>query len=385
MTTIRAAEPSTFDRVLDAAFDEALLEVIERAEHGGPSGLFPRELIENLGSAGVFAGIWPVGAHADMASVVRLSERLGGLGSASAAAGVSAHNTALAILRRFGRSDYLRELADRATRGDAVVGLGATEAGGGSDFAMLATTAEPTAAGFRVRGSKKFVSLSTVADAIVVVARAAGSHRDGGVTLFALRSDQIHVGRPYAKLGNGYLDTAPVEFDVEVPEEAMIARPGTGLAAASAGLVVERMSVAGLVVGACDLAIGVAVAQMMRRSQFGQTLFEHQALRLRFADLQARVDTVRYALKGLTVAGPVPFRAAAGMKVTAARLGEEVMSECLHIFGGEGYLTGPAPIEKWWRDMKLARVAAGGDEVLWETVASGMRPDLEAHERWVRS
>jgi alkylation response protein AidB-like acyl-CoA dehydrogenase len=67
------------------------------------------------------------------------------------------------------------------------------------------------------------------------------------------------------------------------------------------------------------------------------------------------------------------------MKVTAARLGEEVLSECMHIFGGSGYLADETPIGRWWRDMKLARVGGGTDEVLWELVAAGMKPDQDGY------
>jgi alkylation response protein AidB-like acyl-CoA dehydrogenase len=81
---------------------------------------------------------------------------------------------------------------------------------------------------------------------------------------------------------------------------------------------------------------------MVDRRQFGSTLFEHQALRLR---------------------------------VTAARLGEE----CMHIFGGAGYLVDETPIGRWWRDMKLARIGGGTDEVLWELVTAAMKPDYDGY------
>ncbi|GAB4918917.1 hypothetical protein MAHJHV28_29800 [Mycobacterium avium subsp. hominissuis] len=113
----------------------------------------------------------------------------------------------------------------------------------------------------------------------------------------------------------------------------------------------------------------------MTRRQFGRTLFEHQALRLRMADLQARVDLLQHGLNGIAAQGRLDLRAAAGVKVTAARLGEEVMSECMHIFGGAGYLVEETPLGRWWRDMKLARVGGGTDEVLWELVAAGMAAD----------
>ena len=54
------------------------------------------------------------------------------------------------------------------------------------------------------------------------------------------------------------------------------------------------------------------------------------------ADLQARVDLLRHGLNGIAAQGKLDLRAAAAVKVTAARLGEEVVSECMHIFGGVG-------------------------------------------------
>ena len=77
----------------------------------------------------------------------------------------------------------------------------------------------------------------------------------------------------------------------------------------------------------CQRVIGITLARMMKRRQFGQTLFEHQALRMRMADLQARVDLLRYGLAGIAAQGRLDMRAAAAVKVTAARLGEEVLSE----------------------------------------------------------
>ncbi len=96
------------------------------------------------------------------------------------------------------------------------------------------------------------------------------------------------------------------------------------------------MSIAGQVASACQRALGITHARMMTRRQFGATLFEHQALRLRMADLQARVGLLRHGLNGIAAQGRVDLRAAAAVKVTAARLGEEVLSECMHIFGGAG-------------------------------------------------
>ncbi len=79
--------------------------------------------------------------------------------------------------------------------------------------------------------------------------------------------------------------------------------------------------------------IAITLAHMMVRRQFGHTLFKHQALRMRIADLAARVDLLRHGLQGIAATGRLDLRSAAAVKVTAARLGEEVVGECMHIFG----------------------------------------------------
>jgi len=206
--------------------------------------------------------------------------------------------------------------------------------------------------------------------------------RHGNVALILVPTAQVDIQPPYRKVSAGPLDTAAVEIDTVVPAHHMIARAGTGLAAVSWGLAHERLSIAGQVAASCNQVLGITVARMHERSQFGNTLFEHQALRLRVADLQSRVDMLRHALTGIAADGKLDLRTAAAMKVSAARLGEEVVGECMHIFGGSAFLADETPLGRWWRDMKLARVGGGTDEVLWELVAAAMKPDVEGYRRF---
>nr|WP_245650355.1 acyl-CoA dehydrogenase family protein [Millisia brevis] len=371
----------SYRALLDATFDDSVRRwtcEAERAEH------FPRELLEYLGQAGVFSHKWSRGGPTggvDLPKLVELAYHLGALGSAGISVGVSLHDSAIAILRRFGRSDHLRDVAERAIRGEAVLCLAASESSGGSDLQIVGTRLEPEGDGYRVRGRKKFVSLSPIADYILVVCRRHedAEHTDhGNVALVLVPTTDVRIEQPYRKLGAAPLDTAAVSFDVHVPADALIARPGTGLAAVSWGLAHERLSIAGQAVASSEYVLGVTLARMKQRTQFGSTLYEHQALRLRIADLAARVEMMRHALEGIA-ARPMNLRTAAAAKVSAARLGEEVVGECVHIFGGAGYLVDETPLGRWWRDMKLARVGGGTDEVLWELVAAALRPDVAGY------
>ncbi|MCZ0911296.1 acyl-CoA dehydrogenase family protein [Gordonia amicalis] len=370
----------TFEELLDDAFDEKVTAWTAQAER---DHRFPRPLLEHLGEAGVFTRKWEDRRLTDLHDHFALGRRLGSLGSAAIGVGVSLHDSAIAILRRFGRNDFLKDLAHRAMTTDAVLCIGASEEQGGSDLQNSETRIFAEGGGYRVVGAKKFVSLSPLADYMFVVCRGTEDNSDtgGNVALAAVPIDKVRVGVPYEKLGAGPLDTAPVTIDTWIPEEALIARPGTGLAIISWGLAHERFSVAAQIAAACEVMLGVTLARMMERTQFGKKLYDHQALRLRLADLQARVDVLRYSLDGVAAGGRINLRTAAALKATAANLGEEVASECLHIFGGIGYLETETPIGRWWRDMKLARVGGGTDEVLWELVAAAMKPDTERYQQ----
>ena len=381
MTAIADAPPTEDYRdLLDRVFGERVTAWTAEAEE---TEQFPRELIEYLGESGVFAAKWPAGQQqVDVAKVIELARRLGQLRSAGIGVGVGLHDSAIAVLRRFGKSDYLKDIAEKAIRGEAVLCIGASEESGGSDLQIVGTEVRSVRDGFEVKGIKKFVSLSPIADHVIAVARSVDHDPDskhGSVAVIAVPLAQCEIQAPYRKVGAGPLATAAVHIDTWVPADALVARAGIGLAAISWGLAQERMSVAGLISTSAQRVIGITLARMMTRKQFGHTLFEHQALRLRIADLQARVDMLRYALDGIAATGKLDIRTASAMKVTAARLGEEVMSECMHIFGGSGYLVDETPLGRWWRDMKLARVGGGTDEVLWELVAAAMKPDYDGY------
>ena len=379
--TLTAPPVEDFPALLHRVFNDQVKTWTAEAE---ASEHFPRHLIEYLGREGVFAAKWGAEQQPDVGDVIALAMELGKLGSAGIAVGVSLHDSAIAILRRFARNDYLRDIAERAIRGEAVLCIGASEESGGSDLQIVGTEVRSARGGFEVKGIKKFVSLSPIADYVMAVARDVGddaTSRHGNVVVIAvpLKDPGVQVQVPYRKVGAGPLDTAAVHIDTWVPAEALVARAGTGLAAISWGLAHERMSVAGQVASSCQRLLGITLARMMDRRQFGHTLYEHQALRMRIADLQARVDMLRHALTGIAVGKKLDLRTAAAIKVTAARLGEEVFSECMHIFGGTGYLIDETPLGQWWRDMKLARVGGGTDEVLWELVAAAMKPDHDGY------
>lgn len=381
------------ESILDlAAYQQRLNKIfasqstIDIIDAGERNGIFPRDFIEMLGREGVYAAKWQGRSLPALGHTLALAERLGRLGSGGVASGASLHDSAIAVLRRFGRSQLLRDVAEQAIAGNAVLCISATEAAAGSDVLGLSSTAVREAGGYRLRGHKKMASPATVADYILLAVRGIDDSHAGrdDLALFLAPTSQLRIGPAFDTIGAKSISTAPVVFDTWVPGDMMIARAGTGLAVLSWGLAHERFAIAAQVLGACDLALGVTVARMKRRQTFGVALFDHQALRLRVADLQARVDMLRLALRGLILddAG-LNVRSSAAVKVTAVRLACEVMSECMHIFGNAGVIETESPLGRWWHDTKMARVGGGTDEMLWEIVAAGLEPDYANYDRLV--
>ncbi len=173
--------------------------------------------------------------------------------------------------------------------------------------------------------------------------------RHGNVVVIAVPTSQVEIQTPYRKVGNGPWPRLRCTSTRGCPPIIWWPGPAPGW----------RRSRGAWPTNACRSPdrsppghneSRITLARMMKRRQFGHTLYEHQALRMRIADLQARVDLLRYALAGAAAqGGKLDLRAAAAFKVTAARLGEEVASECMHIFGGSGYLVDETPLGKWWR------------------------------------
>jgi len=235
MTTSVGSDIEGYRRLLDEVFDDTIVGWTAEAE---VSERFPRKLIEHLGASGVFRSKWgPAGGqHPDVAKLNELALRLGRLGSAGIGVGVSLHDSAIALLRRFGKSDHLKTICEQAIDGEAVLCIGASEESGGSDLQIVETEVRSSGEGFEVRGVKKFVSLSPVADHIMVVARGVDNDpgsRHGNVLVIAVPTTKVQVQTPYRKVGAGPLDTAAVHIDIWVPADHLVARAGTGLAAIS--------------------------------------------------------------------------------------------------------------------------------------------------------
>jgi alkylation response protein AidB-like acyl-CoA dehydrogenase len=385
-------------------FDARMAELL--AEHVAPAleaaereHVFPRGVLSDLGDSGIFRERWRGGPHGDPGKAMILAEQVGRLGYGGVALGISIHAEAvLGMLLRFGAGDALREYTDAALDGRLVGALALSEATAGSDLLGVRTLATREDGAWRVRGTKSYVSLASVADFVIALCRleSAGQAPDHGSTAplmtVLVPREGFTVDAVLDTVGLRSLDTARLTIDARVPDELVLGSPGAGLLSTEWGLTCERLAVAAGLCGMCDLALSLSTVHLHRRQQFGVPLIRHQALRLRLAELSSRVFVTRLAVRATAALRAVPgaagAREVAAVKVQAARTAETVMSESMQFFGGLGYVEGATPIARLWRDARLARIGGGSDEMMLELVAGGMEPTEAAelgYERMVET
>jgi acyl-ACP dehydrogenase len=353
---------------------------------------FPRAAVERLGEAGLFRERWAGGPEGDPGKSILFAEELGRAGLGGVGVGISLHaEAALGILTRFARSPSARVRAEAALDGRQIACVATSERDVGSDLTAVATGLDRDGGGWRLRGRKWFVSPGGKADFAIVLCRVSDAERAGGalraapLALAIVPRSGLRIEKVLPTTGMRGLETVRLTVDARVGEDDLLGRPGLGLAAISWGLTHERLAIAAQVLGGAELALALTVTHLHRRRQFGARLIEHQALRLRLADLAAQVRLARHGVYA-TAAMPAgslteAARETAGIKVTAARLAERVVTECVHLFGGTGYLEDETPLGRLWRDTRIGRLGAGSDEMMWELVAAGLRPEDEIYDR----
>lgn len=349
---------------------------------------FPRAAIELLGQAGLMRQRWAPPGHGDLGRAIVIGEELAYAGLGGVGAGISVHCEAFTpILRRYGVEEDLREIAEAALDGEVVGCLATSETCHGSDIGQVESTAERDGDGWRIHGVKRYVSLGDAADYVLALCRTRQPGKRETLGLFLVPSHGSRTRRPYVPVGMRSLATVELELDAWVPAHWSLGRPGAGLLTATWGFTHERLAAAAQAIGCAQLSINLAVSHLKCRKQFGSTLFEHQALRLRIASLAARVHLARLGLRTMVARHIRPssalVREAAGVKVTIAQLATEAVLECRHLFGGKGYLEDHTPLARLSRDMGLARFGGGTDEMMWEMVAGGLIGDDELYDAMV--
>ena len=330
---------------------------------------FRREMVEDLGRAGVLGGPLPTDVGGGGWTPLQLAIAHEELGAACCnARGFCAVQTGLVTqcLHRNGDDAQRERWLGPLMRGEAIGCFGLTEPDAGSDVASLQTHAKKQADGsYRISGTKHWITNGGVADVMLLFATVDPALGHKGLTAFLLTTDRAGIQRrpmPGVDLGHRGSDHAVIELDdvVAAPNE-VVGEVGKGFGIAMNGLSSGRLSVAAGAVGCHRRALAEAAAFTRERQQFGKPLARFQMVQERLADMLTTLHASRalvHRCAARRAAGEETHADLAMAKLYSTEAAAAAAEQAVMLHGGRGY-TSAYPVERLWRDIQALRIYEG--------------------------
>ena len=332
---------------------------------------FPRQLWPQMGELGLHG--------------ITVEEEWGGLGlgylehvvaqeevaRASGSVGLSygAHsNLCINQIRRWANEDQKKKYLPKLISGEHVGALAMSEAGAGSDVVSMKLKADKSGNGYRLNGTKFWITNGSEADTLVVYAKTDMEAGSRGITAFLIEKDMegFSIGQKVDKLGLRGSPTAELVFDdCFVPPENVLGDEGRGVEVLMSGLDYERTILAGMQIGIMQACLDVVLPYVRDRKQFGKPIGSFQLMQAKIADMYVALNSARayvYQVAKACDAGKTTRYDAAGAILLASESAVKVANEAVQALGGAGY-TKDWPVERYYRDAKLLDIGAGTNEI----------------------
>ena len=276
-----------------------------------------------------------------------------------------------------GTPEQKATLLPKVLRGELSFCLGLTEPQSGSDAAALTTRATATDGGYLINGQKVFTSGMDISDYCLLVARTStGAKKQQGITNFLVDTKLPGIEiRKIKTLGHRAIATTQVFYtDVKVPASAVLGKVDHGWEAVDAYLWYERLCLSAARTGAATAAFGYALEYAKTRKQFGRPIGQFQAISHKLADMKMMLDisrTMVYRFAWLMSEGKATRQDAAVLKLYTGETYKAVSDMGLQILGGYGYCM-EYPMQRFFRDSRLATIGAGTSEIQRNIIARGL-------------
>ena len=353
-------------------------EFVPHEEQWAKDGIMPREMWHRAGGAGLLCASIPEDyggaggsfAHETVILYEQGKANVRSLGNA-VHSGIVAH-----YIHAYGSEEQKRRWLPKMAAGDLVGAIAMTEPGTGSDLQAVRTTARMAGNQYVVNGQKTFITNGQHADLVIVVAKTDPDEKARGVSLIVVETEGAEGfsrGRNLEKLGLKAQDTSELFFDdVKVPTANLLgAEEGQGFFQLMNQLPQERLIVG---IGACaamDLAIELTTDYVKERKAFGKRVLDFQNTRFKLAECKTEAHIARVFVDSCLqrhLAGELDVATAAMVKWWCAQKQNEVIDECLQLFGGYGYMD-EFPISRMYADARVQKIYGGTNEIMKELIA----------------
>ncbi|MET7773006.1 acyl-CoA dehydrogenase family protein [Nocardia sp. NPDC005366] len=341
------------------------------------TGAFPEGVFPALGAAGLLSLPYPEefgGGGQPYEVYLQVLEELASRWAAVAVA-VSVHSLSCHPLFAFGTEDQQGRWLGDMLSGETIGAYSLSEPHAGSDAAALRCRATKVDGGYRITGSKAWITNGGRADFYTLFARTGEGSK--GISCFLVPKDTegLSFGKPEEKMGlRGIPTTTAAYDDVFLPAERLIGAEGQGLTIAFSALDSGRLGIAAVATGLAQRALDDAVAYAKEREAFGRNIIDHQGLGFLLADMAAAVDSARatYLDAARRRDAGLPYsRQASVAKLIATDAAMKVTTDAVQVFGGYGY-TQDFPVERYMREAKVMQIFEGTNQIQRLVIARGL-------------
>ena len=375
---IDAADRSLFSEDHHAFRDtvrKVLTDVIApRLDAHEAEGVVERDAWTRVGAAGLLCPQVPEaygGPGLDFSFNAIVGEEMSYMGSA---AGFTLQSDIVAdYIVHYGSEEQKQRLLPGMVAGSTISAIAMTEPGAGSDLQGMKSIARKDGNGWRLSGSKTYITNGQSADLVIVCARTTEEGGARGISLFLVEEgdEGFTRGRNLDKIGLHGNDTSELFFDeVHLPADRLLGPENGGFGMLMQQLPQERLSIAVQAQASAQRAFDEAVKFTADRKAFGKRILDFQNTRFTLADLKAKLQ-IGWAHLDWAIARHVAGRLTA-VEASAAKLWHTEMQwdACdiaLQLHGGAGYMN-EYPIARLWRDSRVARIYGGTSEIMKELI-----------------
>ncbi|MBA2880500.1 alkylation response protein AidB-like acyl-CoA dehydrogenase [Desulfosalsimonas propionicica] len=345
--------------------------------------VFPREFLAEAGRRNLMGCRYPEkwgGRGMDWATTVMVMEEVGVLGYIFACVfGVGAELVCDAVILH-GTDEQKEKYVKPLLAGQIFAAECLTEPRGGSDFFGTTTKAEDKGDHFVLNGQKRFIVGAEAADYFLVYARTnpdpqCDPHK--ALTCFLVdRSGGVETAYQYGLMGCRGGGAGRVVFkDVKVPKENVLGEVGAAYKVFNTMMIPERLGTAAMTIGAARPALDIATGYTTRRKAFGQTINNYQGVSFQVAEAAMLLDASRAMCHATARAVDSHIhprrirRMVSETKKFVTESCQKAAHNAMQVMGGIGY-TNIFPIERIVRDLRLASIWTGTNEVMALIIAS---------------
>jgi acyl-CoA dehydrogenase len=259
----------------------------------------------------------------------------------------------IALAGSASQKDYLR----KAAAGDAIAAFALSEPDAGSDVQALSTTARRQADGWRLDGTKTWISNGGIAHFYVVFAKA-----EEGISAFVVDAKELDASERIDIVAPHPMATLRLRGS----KATLLGEAGQGFKLAMRNLDIFRTTVAGAAIGFARRALDESLNRTKTRKMFGQMLGDFQLSQAKLADMATSIEaaallTYRSAWTK-DVKGARVTREAAMAKMFATEAAQQVIDDAVQLLGGLGVQRGH-PVERLYREVRALRIYEGATEV----------------------